>query len=51
MKKEISIAIISKFSERLSNRMIELKAEYTAVLSLLPIYFGSRSKNAVDRLL
>ncbi len=43
--------IISEFSEKLSNRNIALEAEYSAVLSLMPIYFGPNSKEAVEKLL
>ena len=46
-----SAAVISEMSERLANRLIEIEAEYSAVLTLLQIHFGPKTRRAITPLI
>ena len=43
--------VISEVSERLSNRLVQIEAEYSAVLSLLQVFYGPKTNNSVNKLI
>ena len=43
--------VISEVSEKLSNRLVQIEAEYSAVLSLLQVFYGPKTNNSVNKLI